>query len=102
MTKPYKVEYLETNPIVDITEDVLQLERMDNNGLPDINTAAIVLDGNDGAFQTNDNGGTTPILQGDWDRFRITYFANGLYYSRIFELDVDLFSKDTGGKRRPD
>lgn len=95
------MQYLETTPATDITDYVLHLERMTNNGLPDINTAAIVLDGDGGAFQTNSNGGKTPILLNDFDRFKITYTKNGKTYSRQFELDVDLFQKVPSGNADP-
>lgn len=90
----YKVEYLEGG-IVDITTHVVTCDKWKKYSDGRISQAAFTLDTQFGAFITDTNGGTTPIID-EFDRFRITWFdEDGVTEeSHIFELKTDMSQFD--------
>lgn len=101
MVKPFKVEYLEVAPDKDITKNVTEIKKMSRYDIDKTNSAAIILDGKYGAFITNSNGGETPILNNDFDKFRITLTKGGKEYKRVFELKTDLSQLVVTGQTIP-
>jgi len=101
LRKPYTVEYLEVTPFKDITKHVGTVTKMTRYDIDKTNVAAFTLNTGYGAFITNDNSGDTPILQNNYDKFRITLSQNGKSYRRDFELKTDLSQKTSQGQVIP-
>lgn len=94
INKNYKVEYIDNLPIpniTDITDSVISLDSFVLQSTGIIAEAKLTLNAEFGAFITDDNGGTTPILS-NFDRIRITIIGDDgvTEQKRIFEITTNL------------
>ena len=89
----YLIEHLsnDATPVpTDISAYLYELDSFSLYSDGRISTASLTLRASGGAFKTNTNSGTTPILN-NFDRIRITVTdLNGMSYKHIFEIINDM------------
>lgn len=90
MAGSYKLEYLETNPVTDITEYVHTIDDVALFSDGRISYAKITLQSSFGQFMTDARGGLTPLVD-EFERFKFTFTdSDGQVKTKIMELMTDL------------
>lgn len=87
---PFAVTFDPLTAPLDITGNITAINSCKFQGSGRIRTASIMLNAEEGAFITNDNGGLTPQVN-QFDQFRITWQdENENEKTGIFEVDTEL------------
>ncbi len=93
----YEVRYDPGGTNIDITKFVVWIDRLTDVGTGEVNSAILVLNGDDGSFVENTHSATTPIID-QWTKIKITITdKNSNSYSRIFEVDTTMPQKAISG-----